>query len=213
MPYIRQDALSEAVLFKLFQLAQTSEGLFTRQRLVEEFSIQVGEKRIGLALEELAEKGLATYSPPRGAISRKGYQHIETSLLDRDSVAYSLERFGDEWLEKQTLGSDLIPASDRIVSLNHNQIAEIESSADELIAAIEPENSIDGDAEERSRVIAQVRAAKELVRAGSVRVYLMYETLFHALGKLIEKYAGKALGQVASKLLDLLVENILDGKK
>ncbi|NLR72384.1 hypothetical protein HGI47_16035 [Novosphingobium sp. ERN07] len=106
-----------------------------------------------------------------------------------------------------------IPASDRIVYLNDNQTEEISAVADELISAIEPENSIDGDVDERSRILAQLNAAKELLRATSLRAFLMYETLFHALNLLIEKYRDKVLGQVAAKLLDLLIENVFGGGK
>lgn len=105
------------------------------------------------------------------------------------------------------------PAADRIVRLDDNQIKSIDDTAQEIIDLLEPENSIDGDIDERSRILCQIRAARELIRAGSVRAYLMYETLMQALLLLIQKYKGKALGQVASKFLDMLIEHIFSGGK
>lgn len=105
------------------------------------------------------------------------------------------------------------PASDRVVYLNDNQIHEIDSAANEVFEVLEKENSIDGDVGERSRILAQIEGARAFIRAGSVRAYLMYQALVAALAMLIEKYRGKALGQVASKLLDLLIEHIFSGGK
>ena len=104
--------------------------------------------------------------------------------------------------------ADFVPASDRIVTLSHNQQIDLEASATELIDEFSKENSIDGDVSLKDQFLGQLRAGRELIRALSFRAYLLHETLFSLLGGLIERYKGQAIGQVARKLLDLLIEHV-----
>ncbi len=104
--------------------------------------------------------------------------------------------------------AEVIPASDRIVTLSHNQQLELDEASTELIDGLSKENSVDGDADLKDRLLGQIRAARELIRATSVRAYLLYETAFAILGGLIERYKGQAIGHAAKKLLDLLIENV-----
>lgn len=100
------------------------------------------------------------------------------------------------------------PASDRVVSLGHNQQVELVAAADEVIAVLKVENAVDGDPDQRERFLAQLAAGKELIRAHSVRAYLVYETWVRMLGTLINRYKNQAIGEAARKLLGLLIEHI-----
>jgi hypothetical protein len=102
-----------------------------------------------------------------------------------------------------------IPASDRIVRLNDNQAHELVDAIDDVASSLQRENSIGGDGELRGRFLGQLAAGRELVRAQSVRAYLLYEALVRMLGTLIQKYKGQALGEAAKTLLKLLIENVL----
>jgi hypothetical protein len=104
---------------------------------------------------------------------------------------------------------DGVPAADRIVLLNDNQRNAIDEVSGELHCHLTKENSIDGDAGLRDRFLSEISAARELVRAQSVRAYLLYETVVSVLVTLIDRYKGQALGQTAKKLLDLLIEHVL----
>jgi len=42
-----------------------------------------------------------------------------------------------------------------------------------------------------------------------VRVFLLYETLIKILHTLIEKYKDEAIGKLASRLLDLVLDQIM----
>lgn len=103
-----------------------------------------------------------------------------------------------------------VPASDRVVTISHNQQQEIIVAVNDVEEALKKENSIEGDSAVRERFIAQISAGRELIRASSVRAYLVYETLVRLLGALIQKYKDKALGVTAAKLLDLLLEHIFE---
>ena len=101
-----------------------------------------------------------------------------------------------------------VPASDRIVTISHNQQVQLSEGTDDVIDLLEKENSINGDELLRSRILGQLKAARELVNAQTFRLYLLYGTVVSALGILIEKYSGKAIGIAASKLLEMLIEEV-----
>ena len=108
--------------------------------------------------------------------------------------------------------SDIVPASDRLVTLNDNQISEIHEPIDEIIDQMEAHNGDPDDVNFRSRVIGQLKAGRELVRVGVFKYWLFEQTLLNAIGELIQKYAGSALGIAAAKLLEMLLEKIFRGE-
>ena len=115
-----------------------------------------------------------------------------------------------EALQNQVSNSAVVeaPASDRTVTLAHNQQILLEDASSELIDLVEKENAVDGDSGLRQRIVGELKAGRELIRAQSVRAFLLYTTLVSALGALIEKYGGTAIGLTAKKLLDLLIEHV-----
>jgi ElaB/YqjD/DUF883 family membrane-anchored ribosome-binding protein len=155
----------------------------------------------------------------------KNEVRIRISRLGESALTDALEKVAAElgWIKSATsldegevevglsngTGSIDIPAADRIVSLSHNQQKEIIDATKELEEVLRQENSIGDDVELRERFLAQIAAGRELVRATSVRAYLVYETFVQMLGLLIQKYKDKALGIAASKVLDVLVEYII----
>ena len=101
-----------------------------------------------------------------------------------------------------------VPASDRVVSLSHNQSGELDDVSTQLILEIEKENAIDGDASLRARILGQIKAGRELIRAGVFSIHLLQEALLTTLGGLIEKYSGTLIGETAKALLGLLIQYV-----
>ena len=99
-----------------------------------------------------------------------------------------------------------VPASDRIVTLGHNQRQEIEAPIDEVLDLIEPENSIAGEDGLRELVIGRLRAGRELIKAGIFSVRSLELTLIVGLRMLVERYGDAAIALVATKLLDMLLK-------
>jgi hypothetical protein len=102
-----------------------------------------------------------------------------------------------------------IPASDRFVTLGHNQQAELERASTEVIDALEKENSVDGDPSARAWMLGQLRAGRELIRAQVVNVWLLEQTVLRVLGTLIEKFKGHAISAAAQTLMELLIKHLL----
>ncbi len=101
-----------------------------------------------------------------------------------------------------------IPASDRVVSLDHNQVNTLDEPTSELISAVERENAIPDSPGVRELIIGQLKAGRELIRVGVFKVELLYATLVIGLKMLIEKYQDHAIAALASKLLDLVLQQV-----
>ena len=99
-----------------------------------------------------------------------------------------------------------IPASDRVVSLTHNQVSELELATTEIIEAVEDQNKIGDSKGVRELVLGQLKAGRELVRAGCVRAYLVHITLIETLSFLAKRYEKETIGALATALIDALLK-------
>ena len=126
-------------------------------------------------------------------------------LIAADKIV--LERIGSD-----PLGAINIPASDRIVSLNHNQLAAVVQPIDDLVGALDADNGDPDQPGLREQILGEVRAGRELIRAGTFRSFLLYETLVRALGELIKRYSNPTIVALANALLGALVSEILQAK-
>lgn len=103
-----------------------------------------------------------------------------------------------------------IPASDRVVTISHNQQAAVEPPLATLIDDVRSDNEALPDGV-KERLLGQLRAGQELIRSGSVRAYLLYHTLIRGLMELVARYRGRAIAVAAERLVELLVEHIFQG--
>lgn len=141
----------------------------------------------------------------------ESYQNHLLNLEAEDEVGPEEDKVEDASVSEHLgpLQDIAVPASDRIVRLNDNERSAIDEAANQLSKSLQLENAIDGDSDLRDRFVAQISAARELIRAESVRSYLMYETLVRMLGVLIQKYQRHVIGAASQKLLDLIIQYIL----
>lgn len=104
--------------------------------------------------------------------------------------------------------AEIIPGSDRFVSLSHNQAAELDGETTKLIDAVESLNAIDGDTGLRATVIGGLKAGRELIRAGAFKLYALEATLIEALKFLVKRYEREAIGALAVVLLSALTSHL-----
>lgn len=109
-------------------------------------------------------------------------------------------------------GDIAVPASDRIVRLNHNQVEVAVQPVDELLNALEQDNGNPDQPGLRERLIGQIKAGRELIRAGEFRAYLLYEVLVRALGELIKHYKNPTITALANALLGAVVGQLIQGQ-
>jgi len=100
------------------------------------------------------------------------------------------------------------PASDRVVRLDDNQRSEIETPLSEVIDLVGKENSVDGEDGLRELILGKIQAGRELIRAGIFSLESFHLTLVVGLRMLVERYGDHAIGAAASKLLDLVLQQV-----
>ena len=150
-------------------------------------------------------KKKCTEYPILNAYARRGSRYVADAI---HHLKNGRDLDWDELRASEKSEAPQIPASNRIVKLDHNQAKEIDDASSAVIEEVEKSNFIDDDLHLRDRIIGQIKAGRELVRALSLNAYLLYATVVNSLSFLIEKYAGQAIGLTAKKLLDLLIEQV-----
>lgn len=100
----------------------------------------------------------------------------------------------------------VLPASDRVVTLDHNSIAHDEADAALADVVLKVEQSNVGDPEEKGRVVAEVNAARGLLKAAKVRITALATLVVGALGWVANQFAETAAGQAADWAIQKLIE-------
>lgn len=100
------------------------------------------------------------------------------------------------------------PAADRIVTFSDNQVEELDQQSSELIQAVEEKNQIDGEPGLRELIVGQLKAGRELIRAGSFRLFFLQLTLIETLEFLAKRYEKEAIGGLAAALIAALLKHI-----
>lgn len=99
----------------------------------------------------------------------------------------------------------LVPAADRLVSLSHNQFKEIDEPTGALLEELERDNGIPDHPGLKERLTGQIKAGRELLRAGEFQLDIFRATMLAGLSELKERYADHAIGAAASALLTVIL--------
>ncbi|MEG3173201.1 hypothetical protein U1708_13355 [Sphingomonas sp. ZB1N12] len=174
---------------------------------------------INRAIEEGGEREIITKPSdyPNASALRKhelfeDYDELGSVWLNRalDGLRKQVEELGSlDAVIGQARGETLpAPASDRVVTFSDNQITELDEKATAVIDAVSAQNQIDGVPGLRELVLGQLKAGRELLRAGSFRLYFLELTLIETLRMLAKRYEKEAIGGLASTLIAALLKHI-----
>jgi len=156
-----------------------------------------------LSRDELLNRYNDETSDPSSLTSKYkliGQQFLASAL----QLSVQTDEGGDE-LETKSFD---IPAAGRLVEISHNQSSAIDNPTLEIINALEADNGLPEEPGFRERILGQIKAGRELIRAGIFDAQLFYLSMIVGLKMLIEKYKEHAIGAAASKLIDIIYENI-----
>jgi hypothetical protein len=98
-----------------------------------------------------------------------------------------------------------VPASDRSVSLTHNQFKEIDEPTGALLDDLDQDNGIPDHPGLKERLAGQIRAGRELLRAGEFQLGIFRATMLAGLEELKERYGDHAIGAASGALLTLIL--------
>jgi hypothetical protein len=102
----------------------------------------------------------------------------------------------------------LAPASNRTVTFTDNQINELDELATGVIDAVAAQNQIDENPGLRELIVGQLKAGRELIRAGTFRLYVIEITLIETLKFLAKRYEREAIGGLAAALITALLKHM-----
>ncbi|WP_375403872.1 hypothetical protein [uncultured Sphingomonas sp.] len=214
--YVRRDE----ILAALEIYARKALGKYEVEELIDiqSLSISVLQELVsGQAVFETEEDFAGTYY----MYSPSHYTQFRDKALKADKVFARSQVIGDRFYpdvfdgykRSQGIGNvfpDLgfAPAANRVVSFSDNEISELDLKATEIIQAVSGQNQIAELPGLRELMIGQLQAGRELIRAGSTRIYLLELTLIQSLKFLIKRYQDQLIGGLASALLTALVKSI-----
>lgn len=150
------------------------------------------------------------------------YPKYKEHFLGRSEINAAAKRIGNRYFPDVLEGyrkvhgdeigtefppASFVPASDRIVTLNHNQVDILDAEAGKIIEAVSEQNQI-GRVGLREMIIGQLKAGRELIRAGEFKLYLLRGTLINTLAWLAKKFEKDLIGDLAVKLLEALAEHL-----
>lgn len=98
-------------------------------------------------------------------------------------------------------GTELVPASDRVVGLDHNAAAYAQAmvAVDALIVVVRESNSYrEMDAADQERRVAELEAGRTLLRSRWVSLKMVKATLWSTLAYLALKFVDAPIGEAAS---------------
>lgn len=186
-------AAKATTLVAMYRLLHSPKGvLWLESEEVHNLVPDLSAPYLSRVLESLSGEDLLEYSQGTYAISEKGILVVEQQFLD-----VVIDIVGP------------VPASDRVVTLNHNQISDADRSVSELVQELENDNGDPDQPGLRERLLGQIKAGRELIRGGQFRAYLLYETLVRALSELIKRYKNPTIVALANALLGAVVGQLL----
>ena len=147
-----------------------------------------------------------------GLVDRAGPKFV-TAYLANPEFWRAYQSNENEDLDGLYLDSQYnAPASDRIVNFNDNQISDLDEQTTRVIEAVSTQNQIDDEPGLREVILGQLKAGRELIRAGSFRIFVLEATLIQSLTFLVKRYEKEAIGALAAALLGALLKHIgIDG--
>jgi|GEM_PF-1571824 hypothetical protein len=185
----------ELVLIELYRAIHDSDDAeyFSVSDIKESASLRVGGAFIKKALDALTGEGLVL-SEYFDVDEEYGFTLTGKGLSSGErAVAKRLDH-------EQGLRS--VPASDRIVTLTHNQKSEISLALEEISEQLATSNEIgESLGETKELIVSEVSAAKTLVSTGKFRLNTLFNLLSKPLSFLSEKFTGAAVGELAKRLL------------
>lgn len=147
-----------------------------------------------------------------GLVNRAGQKFV-TAYLANPEFWRAYQSYQNDDSDEIYFGEmPTAPASDRIVTFSDNQISDLDKQTTQVIEAVSAQNQIDNEPGLREVILGQLKAGRELIRAGSFRVFVLKATLIQSLTFLVKRYEKEAIGALAAALLGALLKHIgIDG--
>lgn len=157
----------------------------------------VTERAIGFALGTLVTR--AFISRERDSTKSTNAMHFKTTKEGDEYILNELSNnnLNLEYLDNKNFLKPKIPASDRVVPLDHNraEYKEATNKLDEVIALVETDLS--NNFEDKEQCVSELKAGRELLNSPLVNSNYILTILGNCLGYLAKKFAEVSIGDMA----------------
>ena len=136
------------------------------------------------------------------------YSQVGAPLLERVVAKLQGDIEGEEHLPTTTDPLEEIPASDRVVRRSDNEltIEQIRGDIEQVRQALREDNELGADlGDEREIIDLELEIADLVVQRPRFRLKSLLNWLLPALSFLADKFASGAIGEVAKRLVSLLL--------
>ena len=186
------DETQQIIVVALYRMLQASHQATysTAQQIVEQSGVNIGAAFVARACDSLIDMG-----------------HVEARKSGGTADRYTLNDSGFRWAEELITKnapalSKSVPASDRLVTIGHNQpdYGEIEAEISKLAEDVRAWNGNPEVPAERSRLLEGLEAAKHFWAASELKVIQLKVGIILAIED-AQKALGTAAKMVGGKLL------------
>lgn len=148
---------------------------------------------LGFYMSFLRSSGFDRYDDMLAEVRRQVFDPMARDLRRRFERAAQAEAAGE------------VPASDRVVKLDHNrpELSEANDALDKVAEAVRAANDYEDD-DDREQRLAEVSASKSLLSSVRVRADAVIALVFKVLRYLASKFADKAIGAAAGAALAII---------
>lgn len=207
------DALVILVRLKLYEALAIDGVLFCDVvALGEKLDRRATGSFITSALAELEKGKHVELRPGKNGTEARllptGIRNVEKQLADPQSAAAVFRDEGWEAIDDISVRLTSAPASDRIVTLDHNSApyAEAKTAIAEIRTALE-QNSEVGQAfgDEKAVALSEITQLQNMIDQPKVRAPSLVAYARKCLGWMAEKGAGTIMAELSKKLLALII--------
>lgn len=206
---MRFDQVKNEVLMALYQRIRESDAqiYFQPTEIRPDFKSEVGAAFIDRACYSLSEEGMC---------ERNDYDGDSHYGLTDEGITAAEELLG--YIPQSLPDDAAIPASDRVVGLNHNSAAylEVASGLEEVVTSVKSWKTNELSAEEKASLESEVEAARSLwnayfltvtqIRVGIIMAVERVQTL---MGKVFELTKGPLLVEAIKAIVTEAIKSKL----
>lgn len=201
--------LRERVLIALYRWAMREglQGYYDPKEVAEEAGLKWRAGQLRAIMVNLSEHGLVRLSQTLGGGDDGGMDFVLTqSGLEEaeDLIERNIEYQEDE--EKTDLVAEIVPASNRYVTLSDNQKATVGSQLADLKEGVRGDNGI--DQENRQIVLSEIAIFEASIAAPRVATDLIERFIKIVLKGAVVAMATAAVGVLAERLIETLASII-----
>ena len=176
------------------------------------FSGKVSEGYVSKSLDSLVNRELVEAGSGGYSITGQGISHVEQSLEDKESTVFKYNKYGDAWLDKQSVGArnegDTANLSDAEteedeweplpIDRESQDYKEAIGTLDEAIDVVAGNNGYaESEPDERNNIVESLRQGQTAIKERQPSKAQINALVLQPLNYLVRKFSESTIGEIA----------------